>query len=101
MKAKEYFEYFLNVNKEDSPEKRLLDCINKMVLEVSEIRKIRNAKTDSAMISIFKEMEVKSHAFIKMVNETEPFKSNGEVKYDAFKLYINQTSPELFNLIWK
>ena len=35
-----------------------------------------------------------------MVNETEPFKSEGLVKQDAFKIYVQTESPELAKLVW-
>ena len=72
-----------------------------MILEVEQIAKMRSAKSDGALIAIFKEIETKSHSFIRMINETEPFKSEGTVKYDAFKLFVEQSSPSLADVVWR
>jgi hypothetical protein len=101
MKAKEYFLKFQTENQDKSPEWRLIKSLNEMILEVKTISEQRRAVLDSAVIAIFKEQEKKSLAFIKLVNETEPFKSEGEVLPDAFKLYVLQTTPYLHNLVWK
>jgi hypothetical protein len=52
-------------------------------------------------VAIFKEIEIKSHSFIRLVNETEPFKTEGTVKYDAFKLFVEQSSPSLYAVVWR
>jgi phage terminase small subunit len=101
VKAKDYFSQFLNENQAEIVEWRLVNAFRQMVLEVEQIAKMRSAKTDSALIAIFKEIEIKSHSFIRMINETEPFKSEGTVKYDAFKLFVEQTSPGLFAVVWR
>ncbi len=100
MKAKEYFNQFLNENQDKIVEWRLVNAFRQMVLEIEQIAKIRNAKSDNSLLAIFNEIEIKSHSFIKMVNEIEPFKSEGIVKYDAFKLFIKQTSPSLAAAVW-
>jgi len=100
MKAKEYFNQFLNENHDKAVEWRLVNAFRQMVLEVEQIAKMRNAKSDTALVSIFKEIETKSHSFIRIVNETEPFKSEGTVKYDAFKLFVEQSSPSLAAVVW-
>ncbi len=99
MKAKEYFRIYSEENQNESAEWRLISAFRKMVLEVSEIAKMRNAKSDEALTSIFREQLLKSNSFINMVNETEPFKSNGHVLKDAFKIFVKHESPELAKLI--
>lgn len=101
MKAKEYFNQFLNENQDKVIEWRLVNAFRQMVLEVEQIAKMRSAKSDTALVAIFKEIETKSHSFIRMVNETEPFKTEGTVKYDAFKLFIEQSSPSLADVVWR
>ena len=101
MKAKEYFNQFLNENQDKLIEWRLINAFRQMVLEVEQIAKMRNAKSGTALISIFKEIEIKSHSFIRLVNETEPFKTEETVKYDAFKLFVEQSSPELASAVWR
>lgn len=101
MKAKEYFNQFLNENQDKIVEWRLVNVFRQMFLEVEQIAKMRNAKSETAFASIFKEIETKSHSFIRLVNETEPFKSEGTVKYDAFKLFIEQASPSFAAVVWR
>ncbi len=101
MKAKEYFNQFLNENQDKIAEWRLVNAFRQMVLEVEQIAKMRSAKSDTALVAIFKEIETKSHSFIRLVNETEPFKSEGTVKYDAFKLFVEQSSPSLADVVWR
>ena len=101
MKAKEYFNQFLNENQDKIVEWRLVNAFRQMVLEVEQIAKMRSAKSDTALAAIFKEIETKSHSFIRLVNETEPFKSEGTVKYDAFKLFVEQSSPSLAAVVWR
>ena len=101
MKAKEYFNQFLNENQDKIVEWRLVNAFRQMVLEVEQIAKMRNAKSDTALVAIFKEIETKSHLFIRLVNETEPFKSERTVKYDAFKLFVEQSSPSLAAVVWR
>lgn len=100
MKAKEYFNQFLNENQDKVVEWRLVNAFRQMFLEVEQIAKMRSAKTDTALIYIFKEIEIKSHSFIRLVNETEPFKSEGAIKYDAFKIFVEQSSPSLAAVVW-
>ena len=101
MKAKEYFNQFLNENQDKTIEWRLVYAFQQMVLEVEKIAKMRNAKADTALVAIFKEIETKSHSFIRMINETEPFKSEGTVKHDAFKLFVEKSSPSLAAIVWQ
>lgn len=100
MKAKEYFEKFQTENQEQSPDWRLIMAFRQMVLEISDIAKIRKVQIDSGLIPIFKEQVLKCNAFCKMVNETEHFKTNGTIKKDAFKLFIELEQPELAKLVW-
>jgi hypothetical protein len=100
MKAIEYFNDYLNKNQDKTAEWRLIDTFRRMVIEVEQIAKMRNAKSDAAIRSILKEAEIKSYKFIYLVNETEPFKSEGNVKRDAFKLFIKAKIPRLANLMW-
>lgn len=96
MKAKDYFDYFLNENQEKDSEWRLVHCLNKMVVEVYEISKIRNVTQDSAMISIFNEQNLKAISFIKMINKH----LNRNFNKDLFKIIIQSNSPDLHDLIW-
>ena len=101
MKAKEYFNQFLNENQDKTIEWRLVHAFRQMFLEVEQIAKMRRTKSDTALVAIFKEIETKSHSFIRLVNEIEPFKSEGTVKRDAFKLFVEQSSPSLAAMVWR
>ncbi len=100
MKAKEFFREYQEQNQDKNFEWRLISTFRKMVLEVSDIANLRNAKSDSSLCTIFKEQLLKANSFVKMVNETEPFKSEGLVKQDAFKIYVQTESPDLAKLVW-
>lgn len=100
MKAKEYFEKFQTENQTHSAEWRLIHAFREMIFEIQEIAKSRNVKFDKGVIPIFNEMSLKANAFCKMVNETEPFKSQGAIKPNAFKLFIHLEMPELHELVW-
>lgn len=100
MKAKEFFQKYLNEDQDKSPEWRLLNIMRLMILEVQEIAKTRNAKRDEALISIINEQVLKSKAFIKMINETEYFKSQ-PINEDLLKKYIKNESPILYQLVFE
>ena len=101
MKAKEYFNQFLNENQDKSPEWRIINVFSSMVLEIKSLAKLRHVVYDAALIRIFKETEIKSYAFIRLVNETEYFKLNGILKQDAFKVFVENTSPKLASMVWQ
>lgn len=100
MKAKEYFNKFQTENQDKIPEHRLILAFREMVFEISAIAKARKVKLDSGLIPIFKEQLQKANAFSKMVNETEPFKSEGKLKDDAFKIFLEQDNPSLVSQVW-
>ena len=99
MKAKDYFQEYQDLNQDKSPEWRLITAFRQMTLEVNEIVKMRSAKSNSALISIFNEQLLKANSFTKMVNETADW--NGSIIKDAFKVYLQGETPELAKLIWK
>ena len=59
MKAKEYNKQFTEMLKTITVEKAVYEVFKNMFLEVKEVQKLRMAKTDSAVISIFNEMNTK------------------------------------------
>lgn len=99
MKAKDYYDLVVNENQDQPIEWRFIDALRKMVLEVGEISKMRNAKSDASLIAIFKEVENKSYSFIKMVNENKSL--NADFKKDSLKLYVKHTHPSLYQSIWE
>jgi len=96
MKAKEYFEKYINENQDKSKEWRFIKCLQEMILEVNEIAKMRNAKYDRALIAIFNEQNMKAISFIKKVNEID----GTFYKIDAFKIFLKEESPEMYKLVW-
>jgi len=66
MKAKEYFEKYLNFQM-DQKEKdaAIWELYKAMSLEIMEIAKIRNARKGGAMLSILQEQNRKWNALIK------------------------------------
>ena len=56
MKAKEYFNQFLNENHDKSVEWRLVNAFRQMVLEVEQIAKMRSAKSKSSFQKISKNL---------------------------------------------
>ncbi len=99
MKAKEYFKKYKDIKTEKRRDYALVKCFMDMFNEVKEIQKNRNAKSNSAMISIFNEINQKGNAFIKMVNSEIDETKEGKVYYDGFKIFIQIQMPELAKMI--
>ena len=97
MKAKEYFRVYKEENQDKSYEWRLVNALRKMVLEVEEIAKLRNAQSDNALIAIFNEQNLKAQSFIRMVNDTL---QDQKIRGDAFVLFVKEESPDLAKMIW-
>lgn len=97
MKAKEYFiEYKKNqVEHGMSWEQSIIEQFNNMFNEVGKLRDQRKAKTDSAIIAIFNEMNQKANALCKMINKSE----QRGLYHDAFKIYVAQRTPDFAILI--
>lgn len=101
MKAKDYLKKFKEENQEQSYDWRLITAFRQMVIEINDIAKMRNARSDNALIAIFKEQSLKANSFIKMVNEIEDCeKRMGTIRNDAFKMFIELENPDLYKLIW-
>lgn len=93
MKAKEYYQKLITENLDKSFEYRVISIIHEMAAEMSDIMKQRKVTTDSGGFAIMKEQNQKCNSFIKMVNQIS---SDYEYKENAFLLYIEQTSPTLY-----
>ena len=95
MKAKGYNKKFTELLKTETVEKSIYEIFKNMFLEISEIRKNRNAKTDSAIISIFNEMNTKGNAFVRSAN-----KEHGVMLVnDAFKKFVVVSDKSFANTI--
>ena len=99
MKAKEYFNQYLTENQHLSPDGRVIFALNNMVVEVNAIAKMRNATSNGALIAIFEEQNNKANSLIRMLNNVEPFKSEGELKNDALKIFVRTQTPDLADVL--
>tara|TARA_R110000744_G_scaffold77468_4_gene152902 strand:+ start:982 stop:1278 length:297 start_codon:yes stop_codon:yes gene_type:complete len=84
MKAKEYNKNFTELLKKETIDKAIYLTFNNMFIEVSKIKEIRKAKTDSALISIFKEMNEKGNSFSRLANKQH----DAGLVNDAFKKFV-------------
>lgn len=87
MKAKDYAKLF-NENRSINT---LIEISKKFITECLEIAKIRNAKTDSALIAIFEEQNKKWMAFARIVDGVKP---------DGFEQLVKLQMPEVYE-VWK
>ena len=78
MKAKEYNKNFTELLKKETIDKAIYLTFNNMFIEVSKI------KTDSALISIFKEMNEKGNSFSRLANKQH----DACLVNDAFKKFV-------------
>ena len=103
MKAIEYFKKYKEKLKEPNEMDSQIDhkyyCVVSSLMdlfnEVKTIQTARKAKSDSAMIAIMNEQNLKANSFIKMVN----LDYNLGIKRDAFKDFIKDQMPELAKMI--
>lgn len=95
MKAKEYFEKYVNENQDKENMYRVVSIFFDLFNEVKEIQLIRKAQSNSAMIAILNEQNLKANSFINKVNEIDDL----GIKRDAFKIFISQEMPELYKMI--
>lgn len=65
MKAKEYYEEFLGYEKEFGEKQAFYKIVISFALEVEDIVKKRNAKSDQALISILRELNKKWNAMMR------------------------------------
>jgi hypothetical protein len=95
MKAKEYFRKYVEENQDEEAMYRVVKTLMDMVNEVKEIQLMRKAQSDSAMIAIMNEQNIKANSFIRKVNEIDGL----GVKDNAYKQFINDQMPDLGKLV--
>lgn len=71
MKAKEYFEKYVNENQDKSNEWKIVKTFRDIFCEGQKMAKNRNAKTIRAYEAIFKELNIKENSFCRMVNKID------------------------------
>ena len=96
MKAKEYFEKYINENQDKSKEWRIVQTLRDIFCEAEVIAKNRNVTTDAGYQSIFKELNDKANSFCKAVNQIDDM----ELKHDAFKLFIKSENKNLYKMLF-
>lgn len=101
MKAKELFKIIA-----ESDDKIIAfgDAVKGLVLEVEDIIKVRNVKSDHAVQSIFKEQELKYKALVRLYNNANFQSEDGTydfvAKDEGFREYIKAKSPSMYLAIW-
>ena len=95
MKAKEYNKQFTKLLKTETVEKAIYEVFKNMFLEVKEIQKLRKAKTNSAVIAIFNEMNTKGNSFVRNANKEHKVM----LINDAFKKFVVVRDKDFANLI--
>ena len=95
MKAQEYFRKYVEENQDEDAMHRVVKTLMDMFNEVKEIQLMRKAQSDSAMIEIMNEQNIKANSFIRKVNEIDGL----GVKTNAYKQFINDQMPELGKLL--
>lgn len=91
MKAKEYFRQYVEENQDKEQMYRVIIILMDMFTEVEEIRLMRKAKSDLAIIAILNEQNTKANSFIRKVNEIDGL----SIKNNAFKELVKQEYPDL------
>lgn len=97
MKAKEYFAKYVNEYPGLSNEQKVIETFRQIVLEAGSVAKIRNVKSDSGWVPIFRELNQKANSFCRMVNEIDGM----DLRQDAFMHYVKHESPSLHKLVYE
>jgi hypothetical protein len=99
MKAKEYYKIFLDNTENKSNEYLIISALRDMTIEISDIIKQRNIKSDEAAISVIKEVNQKANSYIKMINQHLSFED--EIGNNALLYFIKNQIPDLSDIIKK
>lgn len=94
MKAKDYLE---KIKASDDKQAEFARCVTEIIFEARDIAKTRHTENDAALISIFKEQELKFHALCRLIDKQDfDFKAIPE----GFRNTIKELTPELYAMIW-
>jgi len=95
MRAKEYAaQYQRAVGDGKAPIDALSDTLRLLTREMIDLVKGRGARSDSAALACFKEIETKYHAFARLVSTKDTIVLPG-----GFRKYVETCAPELWNAI--
>lgn len=95
MKAKEYFEKYVNEYQGYSNDYKVITILRDIYCEAKDIAKQRNSQSNETYKAIFKELNQKANSFCLMVNEID----NMNMKKDALMLLIQIESPVLYKML--
>ena len=96
-RAKEYYERFLNNTNNNSPEFLIVHALRDMTIEISDIIKQRNIKSDDAAISVIKEVNQKANSYINMVNQH--LSDEDSIRKNALLYFIESEMPSLKSIV--
>lgn len=99
MKAKDYFakyEQALTSDNSDECSTAIAEMLNEMNSEVQNLLKVRHVKTDAGTFPIFKEMNQKWNAIVRLFEKK--YGATPIVK-DGFQLYWVRKMPQLMGKI--
>lgn len=95
MKAKEYAaQYTQAVGGGKAPIDALSDALRLLTQEMIELVKSRGARSDSAALACFKDIEQKFHAFARLASTEDTIILPG-----GFRKYVKISAPELWGAI--
>jgi len=97
-KAKDYFNQYQTENQDRGCDWRLIHALDQILKEFHTLTKARNAQTMPALTAIFRELNQKASKLIAMLNELEPYKTDGQIRPDAFMIFAIERIPVLKNL---
>lgn len=99
MKAKDYFakyEQALASTNSDECSTAIAEMLNEMNSEVQNLLKVRHVKTDAGTFPIFKEMNQKWNAIVRLFEKKY---GNTPIVKDGFQLYWVREMPQLMGKI--
>jgi hypothetical protein len=97
MKAKQYFERYVNEYSDKSIEWKVIKTFIDIFNEAEQIAKIRNTDTDMSFRAIFKELNKKANSFCRIVNEIDDF----GLKENSFMIFVEDKYPEIYEIVFK
>jgi hypothetical protein len=97
MKAKEYYQNYLNNINNISFEFLIVSSLKDMTIEISDIINKRKIKDDNAAISVIKEVNQKANSYINMVNAH--LSEENKIRHNALIYFIESEIPKLKSIV--
>lgn len=94
MKAKEYYDEYLNKVKEFNGDKDLAlgRTLEAFIKESIKITNKRNAKFDHSIKPVYEEINKKCASFVRILNKND---DEMDIREDAFKFFMKKIHPEM------